>query len=92
MLLLVIVAFIATHCYRRLKPKTLLAPLSPKIRTEELFTRIKLTPNFRGEGLGVRGLSGWFFYSRDDRSFRVTESAVSNIFDLFTNSNFQFFY
>ena len=32
-----------------------LAPLSPKIRTKKLFTRIKLTPNFWGEGLGVRG-------------------------------------
>ena len=30
-------------------------PLSPKIRTEKLFTRIKLTPNFLGEGLGGEG-------------------------------------
>ena len=34
---------------------SLLAPLSPEIRTVRLSNLIKLTPNFWGEGSGVRG-------------------------------------
>ena len=37
-------------------------PLSPKIRTEKLFTRIKLTPNFWGEGSSIRVLAKAGYY------------------------------
>ena len=39
-----------------LQPRcSILAPLSPEIRTVRLPKLIKLTPNFWGEGSGVRG-------------------------------------
>ena len=39
-----------------LQPRcSVLAPLSPKIRTVRVTNLVKLTPNFWGEGSGVRG-------------------------------------
>ena len=62
----------------------LLTPQTPSPR--EFGLRLMELQNVFVRILEERGLSGWFFYSLDDRSFRVTESAVSNIFDLQTQT------
>ena len=48
-------AFVRVHSRLKTCLRNYRAPLSPEIRTVKLSNLTKLTPNFWGEGLGVRG-------------------------------------